>query len=124
MSKSSSFVMQRPGTCRTQFRHCASAAFSFSLGSRLGLRILTKDFHQAVRDYFVLAILKLPHGKTEAVRIAGSASSAVFAHTRTRIAPTHATRPCTHAPNSDWPCLSQLLRNRWSGSLNLPRVNL
>src|SRR5260370_34702192 len=115
MSKSSSFVMQRPGTCRTQFRHCASAAFSFSLGSRLGLRSFTKDFHQAVRDYFVLAVLKLPDGKAEAVRVARPASSAVFCRgptgRRIWITPAHATRSCAHASNSHWPGISQLLHD-------------
>src|SRR5260370_39064488 len=110
MNKSSSFVMQRPATSRTQFRHCASVAFS--LGARLGLRGLTKNFHQAVRNNFVFAILKFPDRKAEAVRVARSASSAVFcsgtARSRIWIAPTHATRSFAHAPNSYGPGICKL----------------
>ena len=89
-----------------------------ALIQRLSPRSCTENLDQALRNYFVLAILQLPNRKSESVRIVWTpVMLGVISLTcgRVGIAPSHAAGTRTHAADAERPGLVQFLHHFRTG---------
>src|ERR1700733_13882146 len=96
---------------------------------RLDLRSCAEDFNQTVCNHPVFAILDLPDGKAEAVRIALTFTPAArnggwIRSRHIRIPSAHAARARTHAPDPYRPGVRQFLHHLRASHLELRRINL